>query len=653
MFRKGLFLSIIIIFSYNLFYGDSNTNAERYLRISYNYYLAGNKTAAENTLNRSMEYSQSYPEQYYIKAQLSGSDESAEFDNYLNACKIIDLLGNSFLLDKSLLLKFIIPYFVRFLDYDKAVDSYRSLLSIPNIDHKADYKEFFDYLFWNGLISKYPEYKENALRYMVNTELIFYDLLYLIKTGTPELRFFNREIQKMRDNWSDPFYPLYLESLYYKSGSELVIVTGRLEALLGDQNRNNRFVIPILKNILLNLLPESDLYYRVLGLWIVNGGNGYYETISIYNSMRVYETPEDKKYFIDLMGKYTGLRIVDVNYDGFYEYAEKFTNGILETVYYNAGQRTYNEFEIIYDDYEIVSFVRRNSSLIKSILNFNINDGSLIDYGVYLNNRLQKEITFHRSTIRLEKEELFSFAPETYLEYYDTVKENNQNYSVTRYVRGLPIYKQIDENNNVNNFESIVHYTDGVPVRMESDLDNNNIFERIVYYSGDSLVKAVYSSDQSSGVYDYCEIYNGSDEEKYWDTNRDGKFDLYETVDRNTGRASLYMIDGNKDNFSFYYTIENGLVKLFDRNRTVLSVRSNDFVQSQSRGFTFISGREINRAVLPSSIEIRDLQTLTGVFYLEGKPFVFTRGLLVSDRFSYRLWIFENIRYLVDLMELE
>ncbi len=654
-------LSICLLFlSLNIYSFTTNLNdqAKFYITRAYKFYKQDNFTYAKENLDKAVVFSTDFPEIHYLSIVLSNQTDYYRF--YFDATKILELLNSSFIISKYELIKAAINIFKRVKDLGKVTSAYKSLFSIDNIDFSTDYIEFFDYLFWTNNLSynlfDIEEFKTGSLKYLTEIDLLFYETVIKVFSKTIDSRKFSNAIKRLSSNGYSLLRIIYLESIYYESKDEIVLLTERFIKNINDKSINveSRFILPILKNLIEINLPESSHYISLLNLWIEMGGlqNNFSDKIPDMINDEYISANLEIGDLLKKISDYSGLRGLDADFDGIFEVLDEYKAGVLISRKIDSNQMGINQFEFFYYNYIVERFIQHTYPSNKIVSYFNTSDGSLFRSEVIIEDVLVKEFVYHPSLIFFENNDFEEYNPINYLKYIDYIRDFDVRYTITKYNGGIPIYTKIDERGDRKGFQSIAYYNNNIVDRVETDFNTNGIFEKITYYNNERIEKIKYMTDEASGIYDYLEVYNLHSIKKYWDINNDNKFDFYEE-NFDLGYSRLVFLADESPGYSFYYHIENNKITLYNNKDQVVSSYEKKISTGKMKGYTVVSYNKIPELLLPSEIKVLDQKSQSGIFFINRKQYGFSNGIITLGEIKYRLFVFLDIYYLIQITELK
>jgi tetratricopeptide (TPR) repeat protein len=259
----------------------------------------------------------------------------------------------------------------------------------------------------------------------------------------------------------------------------------------------------------------------------------------------IQENEELKRRYFERVQGYSGERIIDRDWDGFYEVKYVYRKGEIETVYLDSNQDGSPELVVDLLKKQPVSFATQNNGKIEFIY-------KPYPY-VYEIVHIQDDLV---KTYRLRPFELYrpilvqdQGSPESVQElaFYsiDEISENEiRSFATTidessRYTGNTIRMWEISHNrviflkedrNRDGHIDYWLRYSDGLPVEGWIDLDENGTPDARETWQNGQVIETAYDTDEDR-VFDFFRRFEGNGEALEWDYDSDGSRDhrLYQT----------------------------------------------------------------------------------------------------------------------------
>ncbi|MBQ1998334.1 MAG: hypothetical protein II220_02470, partial [Spirochaetales bacterium] len=194
-------------------------------------------------------------------------------------------------------------------------------------------------------------------------------------------------------------------------------------------------------------------------------------------------------------------------------------------------------------------------------------------------------------------------------------------------------------------FEYRALYESGVIAQAFIDMDKNQTPDMHEVYRNGKLVQCEAGYSNTTGVYYYKEVFAKDGIEKYWDNDKDLKYEIFEKTfsdglvqsyfDVNKDGIYDYMQEKTKDKNVSVYAVNPDKTK---KRKIAASVVKQKNI-AKTRGWTVISARDSARLAIPDDISFfdTDSKNASGTFSYKKQKFYFSDGLVKSADFNFRL----------------
>jgi len=374
-------------------------------------------------------------------------------------------------------------------------------------------------------------------------------------------------------------------------------------------------------------------------------------TEDILKDSKILNFIKNDKEFSNKFLLFDGIRLKDIDRDSNWEEFYEYKNGNLILNIFDSNQDGLYESKIEYSNSRIkfyYEYFNEGNENYKKY-NFNVNDNSINSLEYYINNKIKKRVNLIKSSFKPDINKFKGIKDSEIVNFIDNIEYFDLYYSVERYKNGRLLVKLIDSNNN-NVFDIREEYNNGIKERTVKDLNENGFFELIENYSNGRLATIFYSTDESSGKYDYKEIISENRIVKYWDTNLDGIFEI--SVEEGPDFI-LTKFDINFDsNYDIIYEKKNNVTNVYrvikGESKLINSYKEGDMVTK--KGWIIASVKDIDKIELPENIDLVDKKNLNGFFYHKDKKYYFENGIIKNQYINFVMFLLENKIYLIDQM---
>jgi hypothetical protein len=651
-FRKFCFFLVINLILVNL-YSEDKDLARFYLDKAYYYFNDNKLETSKDMLDRSAEYSNIFPEKFYIYNMIL---DKTVYEGYLeeqNADKILKNLGNSYFIEKYYLVKNAAMVYKSVRSFDKGVKAFNLLSSFKEKITAEDFNNYIELLFYSKraeFIKMIPQAVADAKKMFASLDFDYYLLLYGVLYSKINIKDFLAGYNALSSNYYSKERLLFLRSLYYNSQKELFGVYDDYFKLKASNEISSKYKRKVLYNLLLKGKNfNKKQIVALLTEWNEIAQN-YYLTIDFFGSKALIDIISQDKNLKGAFLDYSGERMLDDDEDGRWEQKFEYEKGIMISDIFDGNQDGIYEYKTtFYNDGKLDSFIvyKNNANYTKYI--FNYNDQSLNSIENYSNNIKSDKYYVTVSKYFPRTKDLKDFDLKKNMNIISHKEEYGRVYIYTKYSDANIVYKDYDFNGN-NIFEERKFYKNGIIDEVLKDLNENGIYELYEKYKDGKIDYIKYKTTDSYNLYDYME-YNFNDRmEKYWDYNLDGIYEVKINEYNNKDTECYFDIDYDRI-YDYMYEIRNGVKKMYkieNNKKNLLKVYNKD-AGKKNRKWHIISLRENDKIPLPDDIVIKDKRNVSGIFYYQGNKYIFSNSIIKTNVFNYKIIIINDIPYLLDL----
>jgi hypothetical protein len=640
--KKIVFPFFIILISSYLYCEDVDI-AKTYLRDAQNSYNTKQVSITKQYLDKSFGFSERLPEYYYFSNLILSDDQSDLSIKRNNSDKILSNLTNLFLIDEYDFLTQTAKIYEQTHEYKKSYESYLKLFQIEGKDLKNDYINCLKMLFNSNIQDKIPEIIIKAKQNYEIIDLYYYNLLYKIKFTKLPIADFSRDLNILISNNFSETKILYLKALYSpKVYNEYISLKGKI-----DPSYKKRIIFTILSR------PQNLSGSEILKLstdWIEAQGLIDSRTNILLKNSTFVKLIEPDKALKQQYFNYSGTRIKDVDEDGYWEENDLYKNNILIEKITDSNQDGVYETSFKYGfDGKIKEFIKYKNLSDYVKYNFNQIDISLVSADYYENKKLVKKDNLLKSSLYIKSND-YSVLNENFInKYIDTVETFDGGHKITKMNQGQIQYEYVDaDNNGIFEYKNI--YKNNIQVETLKDLNGNGIYEIKEVYKNGKLSEIFCKTDENSANFDYIEKNTGDGIEKYWDNNNDGIYELLIKELNNGTTYKMFDFDYN-GKYDYVYELKGKIpVKLYEikNEKWIIIKYLNEKSEHKLNNWIIISIKETEKIIIPDSINIKDKESVSGIFSFMGKRNFFENGIIKSDSFNYKLFLLNDQIYLLD-----
>lgn len=652
--KKKYFIFLTLIISINLFSEEIDL-AKFYIKKASHFYQNGKHDLSQEYIIKSREYSERFPELYYISNLLLPDNKTTLSQKRKNAENIVKNLRNGFLIDNYELLKQAAKVFEKVRDFNKSSELYDRYISDRNKNKLSDYIEYVKMLFNSDLNNKYkkiPAIINKANQIYDSLHLNYFMLLFEILYKNIDNTIFEKKLGVLISHNYSSTRILYLRSIQYDDMKNLKGVLTEYNNLLDKGNIEAGFN----KRITYNLLKRSGKFkeedvVNLLAKWELLG-NDDQKTIDILGNKNIRDIVNKNEDLKNTLINFTGVRRKDTDNDGNWEVFFEYKNGIVvnkivdkdQDGIYETGQSYFDNGKIKnYLDYNM-----DNSNYNKYV--FNERDSSLLKVEIIKGDKLFKQYTMVQSSIFPDINKLDQIKLANILEYVAYEESWKDGYNITNYFNEKKEYEYLDNNNN-GIYEKKIFYDNGMIDEVLSDLNEDGNFEKHEIYKNSELKETMYKTIENLETYDYKEVYFKDKVDKYWDNNLDNIFEIYIEEFNNGMSNKRFDIDFDGD-YEYLYQYKNNLQKgiyYIAGDKKVLLKEYKEPYKEKKKNWKIVTIQDLEKVIIPDNIILEEKKSLSGMFSYNGKKFYFKNGLVKNELFSYRLFLINNVIYLFEI----
>lgn len=658
--KKIIVFFIIVVFIFSIICQEENL-AKYYLKTSFDFYKNAKLDLAKIYQGKACSINNSFPECYYLSNLFLTDIKENMALKKNNAELIIKYLNNSFFIEDYDFYKQIALIFEIVKDFDKSNFYYNKLISVNNRVTEEDFINYINMLFMTNDKTKF-----NLIPYVINKAKENYNsldfdyllLLYKINSNNINHNEFLQMVNLLEANDYSESKLLYLKIIYYAN-------TRTFNNLYDEyiNLRDNDLVEFEYKEKILYALLSKEYYLsnsRIIELlydWDKLAQNDL-KTMQLINNRRILTNINSKE---DLRSKYlnfSGIRLKDEDDNGNWEEKYEFKNGLIIDKIFDINQDGIYENEITYFNNgkinEYIVYEGKNTDYKKFYLNINDQSLKFIDY--YLNEKLIKRVTLIPSSYKPEINMLNNIDYKSIINNVAFIEEWNKEYTKINYFNSKITEEYVDSDNN-GKYDKKIFFKNGVMDVVYRDINENGIYELYEKYEKGLLAYCNYMTDEDNGIYDYREEYYNNKIVKYWDYDKDGIFEV--AVEENNNGITEKMFDINfNSKYDYIYEEKDGVLqniyKIDERTNKIIKrmpvkVRKPESTKSKNKNWIVVSVKDLDNIKVPDQIIINDLRHLSGIYYYKNEKIYFKNSIIENKEFKYKLFLLNNVIYLIDL----
>lgn len=590
-------------------------------------------------IDKAGEYAAFFPECEFLLLE-----NCRKTGNFGNAEKLVaDMLikkDKAFLIDDYDidLLSAQIYYYLH--SYKEALPFYKSVISHPG---KRTFDNYLEYLSCAFLADApaaqmLPVLRE-ASSLFPNREIVFYQTLYSFKTGTTPFGEPIQLIRQLENNDYSVQEVQYLKSFLVKNEEELGIF---IDDFMQIQDISPKWGRDIVYELLRRLtITDERILDNCLSLWEKYDGNNDVRTFRFLAYSPLADWIKSNEKFA-WWADYTGKRTVDTDNNGRPELVVEVKNGIVINRSEDKNQDGISETEFdFYDNGKIDKIYIREDNENFWCYDFNQYDGSLLTVENVRAGKLVEKNVMRRGAFVFNESMPYPVLQDLLVDFREEYRDGEVLRS--KFSEGKIVMQEKDSDGD-GFFEYCALFNNGVISEAFIDMDKDGVPELHEIYDNGKLVQCESGYSNTAGVYYYKEMFANNTIEKYWDNNRDLKYEILEKTlpsgvvqmyfDSDNDGVYDYMHEKNKDGTYDVYELNSDGTK---KRRIAAAAAKQRTVKMKN--WTVVSSRNADLLPIPDEINFFDTQTegMSGFFLYKNRNFYFSDGLLESPDFSFRL----------------
>lgn len=524
--------------------------------------------------------------------------------------------------------------------YNEALPFYKAAVGKVGKRTCGNYLEYLSCAFSAeaGAAQILPVLKE-ASSLFPNQEIIFYQILYSFKTGTSPFGEPAELIRQLENNGYSVQEIQYLKSFLVKNENDLEQFINDFMQLRDISPKWGRDIVYDLLQRL--TVTNETVLDNCLALWEKYDGNGDARTFRFLSYSPLADWIRSNEKFAG-WADYTGVRVIDVDDNGVSELTAEVKNGIVVKRIEDKNQDGIAEKEFDFHDNGKIDkiYIRENNENFLCC-NFNPHDSSLLTVENVRAGKLAKKNFMRKGAFVFTQSVPYPILHDSLVDFREEYSDGDVSRS--KFSDGK-IVSQEKDNDGDGFFEYSALFKDGVISEAFIDMDKNGIPELHEIYRNGKLVQCESGYSNIDGVYYYKEVFSNNETEKYWDNNRDLKYEILEKTlpsgvvqvyfDADNDGVYDYMHEKSNDGAFDVYTVNpNGTKK----QRIAAAPAKHNAVETKN--WTVISSRNADLLPIPDEINFFDTKSegMNGIFSYKNQKIYFSDGLLESPDFSFRL----------------
>lgn len=472
-----------------------------------------------------------------------------------------------------------------------------------------------------------------------NQEIIFYQTLYSFKTGTAPFGEPIKLIRQLENNGYSVQQIQYLKSFLVKNEKDLELF---IDDFMQIQDISPKWGRDIVYGLLQRLtVTDENVLENCLSLWDKYDGNSDVRTFKFLAYSPLAEWIKSNEKFAG-WADYTGRRIVDTDDNGVPELVAEVKNGIVVKRSEDKNQDGISEREFyFYDNGRIDKIYVREDNENFWCYDFNRYDSSLLTAENVRAGKLAEKNFMRKGAFVFTESMPYSVLHDSLVDFREEYRDGEILRS--KFSDGKIVLQEKDSDGD-GFFEYSALFKNGVISEAFIDMDKDGIPELHEIYRNGKPVQCESGYSNIDGVYYYKEVFSNNETEKYWDNNRDLKYEILEKTlpsgvvqvyfDADNDGVYDYMHEKNNDGAFEVYTVNPDRSK----KRRIAAVSANNNI-AETKNWTVISSRNADLLPIPDEISFFDTKSegMNGIFSYKNQKFYFSDGLLESPDFNFRL----------------
>lgn len=590
-------------------------------------------------INNAKEYAVCFPEYEFL--QLEKCRKTGNFYNAEMYVKNMLVKRNkAFLLDSYDIDLQAAQVYHHLHAYKEALPFYKSVVAVNGRKTLDNYLMYLSCLFSADISAgRVLPVLQEASALFSNPEIVFYQALYSLKTATSHFGTPISLIRQLENNEYSQQEIQYLKSFLVKNQNDLAqYITGlqQMKDISAEWGRD--IVYGLLERF---TVTDENVLRKCLALWKKFDGNNDVRTFRFLTYSPLAEWIKANDEFAQ-WAVYSGKRTVDIDGNGKAELTIEVKDGIIINRSEDKNQDGITEREFVfYDNGKIDSIYVRENNKNFWRYDFNKHDSSLLIIKNVRAGEIAEKYFVRKGAFVFNESQPLPVLQDSLLDCREEYW--NGEVAVSKFTDGKMISQKKDRDAD-GYFEYSAVFTNGVISEAFVDTNNDSIPDLHEIYQNGKLIQCESGYSGTTGFYYYKEKNIGNEIEKYWDNNKDLKYEIYEKTlnngvvlsyfDINSDGVYDYMHERLKDGSYDVYTINSDKTK----KQKIASVANQKRVVKE-KGWIVISSRNADLLPVPDDIHFFDTKSegMNGTFSYKKRKFYFSDGLLKSQDFSFRL----------------
>lgn len=472
-----------------------------------------------------------------------------------------------------------------------------------------------------------------------NQEIVFYQTLYSFKTGTTPFGEPVQLIRQLENNGYSVQEIQYLKSFLVKNEKDL---GSFIDNFMQTQDISSKWGRDIVYGLLQRLtVTDENILDNCLSLWEKYDGNSDVRTFRFLAYSPLADWIKSGGKFAGWLN-YTGKRVTDTDNNGRPELIVEVKNGIVINRSEDKNQDGIAEREFdFYDNGKINKIYIREDNENFWCYDFNQYDSSLLTVENVRAGKLAEKNFIRKGAFVFNEAMPYPVLQDSLVDFREEYRDGEVLRS--KFSDGKIVLLEKDSDSD-GFFEHSALFKNGVISEAFVDMDKDGVPELHEIYHNGKLVQCESGYSNIDGVYYYKEVFSNNETEKYWDNDRDLKYEILERTlpngivqvyfDADNDGVYDYMHEKAKDGSYDVYTVNPDKTK---KRRIAAAAAKQRTVEMKN--WTVISSRNADLLPVPDEINFFDTKSegMNGIFSYKNQKFYFSDGLLESPDFNFRL----------------
>jgi hypothetical protein len=598
-----------------------------------------NPKIVSHLCNQAKEYAVCFPEYEYL--QLEVCHETGDFSDALQYLQDMQAKQNkAFIIDDYDIASQAARTYHYLHSYREALPFYKKVVAQTDKKNAGDYLKYLSCLFASGVApSQILPVLQEASALFSNQEFVFYQVLYSVKSSSNPFGEPAALIRSLENNGYATQETQYLKSLLIKNQDELGAFINDLQNKQIDAKWGRDIVYGLLERF---TVTDENILDTCMSLWNDYAGNADVRTFRFLSYSPLAEWIKSNEKFAHWT-VFTGSRTTDIDGNGKAELVVSVKDGIITNRSEDKNQDSVVEREFAYfDNGKIDKVYTRENNTDFQCYTFNEYDSSLLTAEFIKDSKITERNAFIKGAFVFTENQPFPVLQDNLIDYREEYFDNET--VKTKFANAKVVMTEKDRDGD-GYFEYRALYESGVIAQAFIDMDKNQTPDMHEVYRNGKLVQCEAGYSNTTGVYYYKEVFAKDGIEKYWDNDKDLKYEIFEKTfsdglvqsyfDVNKDGIYDYMQEKTKDKNVSVYAVNPDKTK---KRKIAASVVKQKNI-AKTRGWTVISARDSARLAIPDDISFfdTDSKNASGTFSYKKQKFYFSDGLVKSADFNFRL----------------